>query len=316
MVDIMQKIIMSMLLFVSVLAHAEIQEKAFVIIIPSYNNAQWLKNNLDSIVNQEYQNKRIIYINDCSSDGTGDLVEQYCKDHDIDYRVVNFNTHDDQNEKTIIHETQVFAQKINKESKPFILVNNHKRCGAMANWYRAIHSCADHEIVINVDGDDWLHDATVLQRINEVYALKKIWFTHGIFIEYPHRVEGPWSECIPEDIIKNGAFRTFKCPSHLRTYYAWLFKKIKLDDFLYDGCFLRTNCDTAMMLAIAEMAGERHVFMTEPTYVYNKSNPINDHRVNTCLQNDMDAYIRAKAGYKRLDDYEMPPCMKENSYDT
>ncbi len=50
--------------------------KKFVIIIPSYNNARWYEQNILSAVGQDYPDDhyRIIYKNDASTDGTGDLV--------------------------------------------------------------------------------------------------------------------------------------------------------------------------------------------------------------------------------------------------
>src|SRR3990167_5715498 len=56
-----------------------VAEKPFVIIVPSYNNSAWYRFNLDSIFIQQYDNYRVIYIDDCSTDKTGKLVEQYIK---------------------------------------------------------------------------------------------------------------------------------------------------------------------------------------------------------------------------------------------
>ena len=53
------------------------QDNSFVVIIPSYNNEQWCLKNLESVVNQNYFNFRIIYINDCSTDKTKELVLNY-----------------------------------------------------------------------------------------------------------------------------------------------------------------------------------------------------------------------------------------------
>jgi hypothetical protein len=49
------------------------------------------------------------------------------------------------------------------------------------------------------------------------------------------------------------------------------------------------------------MAGERHAYIPEVTYVYNMSNPINDNKVNAQLQRGLEALIRAKPPYQRLE---------------
>ena len=111
-------------------------EKQFVVIIPSYNNKKWYKQNLDSVLHQKYNNFRAIYIDDNSPDGTGNLVEQYLKQKD--------------------------------SKKIFTLIKNTERKKAFANLYYAIHSCNPNEIVVTVDGDDFLKDQNVLKYLNEV----------------------------------------------------------------------------------------------------------------------------------------------------
>src|ERR1700730_12157659 len=49
----------------------------FVIVIPSYNNEKWCIGNLESVMTQTYPHFTVCYINDCSSDKTGELVDQY-----------------------------------------------------------------------------------------------------------------------------------------------------------------------------------------------------------------------------------------------
>jgi hypothetical protein len=56
-----------------------------------------------------------------------------------------------------------------------------------------------------------------------------------------------------------------------------------------------------MMFPMIEMAGERHRFIPDVVYVYNRQNPINDDKVNTQLQRDMESYIRAMPRYQRLE---------------
>ena len=55
---------------------AEFIERPIVVIVPSYNNYKWCNSNIDSVLNQNYNNYRVIYINDCSSDETGEVTSQ------------------------------------------------------------------------------------------------------------------------------------------------------------------------------------------------------------------------------------------------
>lgn len=54
------------------------------VVIPTYNRASTLERALDSVVNQTYKNLEIVVIDDCSSDGTKALIDNY-KDYNVIY---------------------------------------------------------------------------------------------------------------------------------------------------------------------------------------------------------------------------------------
>ena len=47
------------------------------VVIPSFNNSRWCEDNLESVFFQTYRNWTVYYVDDCSTDGTGDAVEAY-----------------------------------------------------------------------------------------------------------------------------------------------------------------------------------------------------------------------------------------------
>lgn len=237
-------------------------EKAIVVIIPSYKNQQWVEKNLASVFTQKYKNYRVVYVDDNSPDNTYALAQEV---------TARFNqTH----RTTIIH--------------------NEARKGAMANWYNTIHSCKDKEIVVQLDGDDWLAHPYVLAYINSIYANKNIWITYGQFLEYPSaRLGILYNLPFPHKVVQNNTQRAYKnLPmAHLRTFYAWLFKQIKLEDLMYEGNFYPMACDKAQLAPMIEMAGEHYACISEVLYIYNNSNPINVHRINMPLQHAIAEHI-------------------------
>ena len=58
------------------------------VIIPVYNIEKYLSRSLDSVISQTYKNLEIICINDCSTDSSAEILEQYKK---LDDRIIIYN---------------------------------------------------------------------------------------------------------------------------------------------------------------------------------------------------------------------------------
>jgi len=255
--------------FLPVFSCIAIVEKPMVIVIPSYNNAPWCLKNIQSAVEQNYTNFRIIYIDDCSTDGTGEKILTYIEQNHLEDKV------------TFIHNTV------------------HK--GALENLYNAIHFCQDCEIILTLDGDDWFMHNYVLKRINQEYQDSDVWLTYGQFLFYPKGHKG-FCAPFPANVIQNNSFRSHPwLSSHLRTFYAGLFKRIKKEDLMLDGKFFEVSWDQAMLLPMLEMAGFHAHFISDILYVYNYNNPINDEKKAPQLVLQTVEIIRRRAPYHRLE---------------
>ena len=243
-------------------------ERRIVVLVCSYNNKPWYRWNLDAIRKQRYSNYHVLYIDDCSPDGTGQLVQEYIDEHQWHDKVT--------------------------------LVRNTVRRGPMANQYHAVHDyCDDMDIVVICDGDDRFAHADVLSFVNKVYADGSVWLTYGQFKVYPSGARG-FCCPMPEAVVKNNAFRRFvHIPSHLRTFYAGLFKQIKLEDLMYDGAFLKMDADIAAMFPMIEMARDHFRFIPNVLLEYNDANVLNEHKISRELQIKLDKHIRSLAPYDR-----------------
>ena len=49
------------------------------VIMPAYNAENYIKETIDSVLNQTFQDFEIIIIDDCSSDETYSIIQEYCK---------------------------------------------------------------------------------------------------------------------------------------------------------------------------------------------------------------------------------------------
>jgi len=245
----------------------------FVILICSYNNQEWVTHNLNSVFNQTYNNYRVIYINDYSLDQTGQLVNEYIFNKQLTDRC------------TIIH--------------------NQKRRYKLYNMYHAIHElCDDDEIVVELDGDDWLLTPDVLEELAEIYSDGSVWLTYGGFVMWPKTFNYLAAQTIPEEIIKHNQFRSFFKHNFiylaLRSFYAGLFKRIKKEDLQIDGIFFKQSSDIATMIPMFEMAGNRFYQITNLVYLYNTYTGNNDYQLYHQQQRFIADIIEGKKKYEPL----------------
>ena len=59
------------------------------VIIPNYNHARYLEQRLDSVFNQTYQNIEVIFLDDCSTDNSLEMIEKYKGNPRLSQIVVN-----------------------------------------------------------------------------------------------------------------------------------------------------------------------------------------------------------------------------------
>ena len=245
-------------------------ERHIVVMVCSYNNAKYYQWNLDSVFEQQYKNYHVIYVDDCSDDNTGLFVEDY------------------------VHQKEM--------QDKFIIYCNAERRKALANLYYAIHTCKSTDIIVILDGDDRFASSRVLQRINQAYADPNIWLTYGQFREHPSGVLG-FCRPYPRRIVDRCGFRYhMDTPSHLRTFYAGLFHKIRKEDLMFQGSFFPVTYDLAIMFPMVEMARRHHRFIGDVLVDYNGANPINDHKgIGKQLQRKFDLIIRARTCYTDIE---------------
>jgi glycosyltransferase involved in cell wall biosynthesis len=246
-----------------------IKQRSFVFVIPSYNNKDWYMRNLSSVFKQRYKNYRIIYVDDASPDCTGKLVEAYIKKHKQRHRTT--------------------------------LIKNKSREFMTANRYKAIQLCKDHEVVVILDGDDWLAHNNVLNILNAAYDDPEVWMTYSLYKTY-----GADWRCVckpyPEEIIKNNNYRSYPFVAlHLRSFYAWLAKKVTAADLMLNGKFVPANSDMALMFPLLEMAGRHTHFVPEVLCYYNRATTINVSKAMPGLQDSVEKVLRAQPKWLPLE---------------
>ena len=241
----------------------------FKIIIPFYNAEKWIKLCIRSVKAQSYRNFECIIIDDISTDKSVEVIKK--------------EIFDDDRFKLIINEEKAFALKNIYDG-----INYSKPC--------------KEDIIITLDGDDWLAGKDVLKKVNDTYNEESCWITYGSYIEYPSKNKGKFSKQLPPQVITAGSYRDHEwCTSHLRTFKYHLWSSISTADLLNsEGKFYKMTWDLAFMFPMLEMAGLKSHYISSPLYIYNMDNPLNDHKVDNTLQLKLEKEIRLKKRYELL----------------
>ena len=105
------------------------------IIISSYNHSNYLQKCFNSILKQKFRHYDLFIVDDMSSDDSMCVIKEYCNKYGWKY------------------------------------ISNIQSMGALYNRVLAINNsdCKDEDIILIIDGDDWLPNENVFTYINNVY---------------------------------------------------------------------------------------------------------------------------------------------------
>lgn len=151
-----------------------------------------------------------------------------------------------------------------------VITRNRQRLYPMENIVRAIRrSRAEPEdVIVILDGDDWLITDRALERIAAEYEDADCWMTYGSWISNVEGHPGRWPA------YADGAdFRSERwLGTAVRTWKKWLFDVIDGDDLRdRQGRYFRVTEDLACMFPMLEMATTRRArHIAEPLMLYNR----------------------------------------------
>tara|TARA_R110002074_G_scaffold229747_6_gene401179 strand:+ start:953 stop:2569 length:1617 start_codon:yes stop_codon:yes gene_type:complete len=243
--------------------------QTFRIITPFYNTEGFIGRTIYSLQRQNNKNFKCYMIDDCSTDNSATIA--------------SLSTIDD---------------------KRFELVQNIDKKYALGNIAETIGNIEDiddEDIIILLDGDDWLPSNKTLSHLEKVYNSQDCLMTYGSYVYAPHGEKGVEPSQYPQDIIDNNSFRTDQWrASHLRTFKHKLWKEINHDDLKNDEGYYKVAYDQAIMLPLLELAAERAVYIPEVMHVYNRINPLNVDKTKQEEQYQTAQEVRSKTPYQRL----------------
>lgn len=245
------------------------KQNKFIIISTVYNKSKWVRFNVNSIKQQSYTNYLTAYGYDKSTDDTLEHLLDAIAD-DPDFR---------------------------------IYMNPNPGCflNCFMGTYKHLKEMGQIEpddIIVEIDGDDWLLHPFVLQYLNQVYQNDNIWMTYGQYIHYPSGELGGHYHLHLDDLVDaQNSYRSNTFPySHLKTYKAFLLDKVTDEDLIdpVTSKYFNAAADFALCMPLVEMAGKSRIFrVDEPLYVYNVSSDLESETNNRVeLQKEIEQRIR------------------------
>lgn len=236
-----------------------------IILTTFFNAEKYIERCVGSILGQTHKNFKCVLIDDVSTDNSFTL-----------------------------------AKNLIGNDERFILIKNEQKKYKTWNYVSVLNDNSDiddNEIIVELDGDDWMAHSNVLSHINSVYSDDNVWITNGSF-KYASGGMGFSSEQKNFIDLRKIVFTA----SHLRTWKAFLWRKIKGDDHKdSDGRYWKINADLAYMLPMLEMASHKHYkFIPEILLIYNDLNPLNDHKIDMNLVNKLSIEIRNRNKYNAI----------------
>jgi len=218
-----------------------------IVLVPFRNVENYIIDCLNSVVNQKYHNYEVYLLDDASNDNTIPLIKDILEG--------------------------------------FKLISNKVRIGATENIYNALINIPlnDEDIIVRLDGDDYLLGEYVFHIINNTYNEHNALITYGQEIINIGLLNSNYLNPYTLEEFQNLRQVTWKMPP-LRTFKYKLFKELINQDpevnclkFNKKNKFYIYTSDLALMVPLMEIAGfNRIVMITNILYCY-RHHDKNDH---------------------------------------
>ncbi|MGJ8670784.1 MAG: glycosyltransferase family 2 protein [Oceanococcus sp.] len=235
----------------------------FAIVCPAYCCESWVEKCLKSIQNQSYKHFYCVFIDALSGDRTYERAKAAVSD-----------------------------------DERFHVLQNEKRQYPLANLLQAtaLSAVSDQDVVVVVDGDDWLKHDRVLENLAALYSDPEVWLSYGSCeLVRPTTRKAQFKKHLlgaaqrgsaapyPTVARQNNWYRYHPgsfLATHLRSYRKFLWDHIRDEDLRdEDGEYFAAAGDVACMWPMMEMATDKHIrYVPEILYVYNNDHGLSENR--------------------------------------
>jgi glycosyltransferase involved in cell wall biosynthesis len=196
----------------------------------------------------------VIFVDDCSTDTTFGLAE------------------------LLVGHDERFKLFCNEENK----TKSWNFCNLISDYV------FDNDILLFLDGDDWLATNDVLKQVNDYFRQFNPWVVYGGMVVWEGDSDNvlepnPQNSLAPQEVVTQRLFRKDMWRySHLKAMRGFLWNNINKENFVssQDGKYIKGGDDLVIMFDALEKCPPSKIGRFDfPTYVYNASDSqrISDH---------------------------------------
>ena len=238
------------------------KQRKISVIVPCYNAQENLTKLYESIKSQEYQNFKVYFVDDMSSDNTWNTIKNISKQSDKCVPIKNIE-------------------------KKWALKNIIDTCEIITNEQRK-----SDELITIIDGDDFLVNNICFKLLNDSFCNK------NQFIYTAHQWDID-NRNICKELPKN--INPYHYPwvtSHLRAFSLNLLNKVNRENFKdVNGNYFRRGYDQALSLPLLYKA-KKVEYISEVCYQYNINSVSMPDRNDGGAQLNTVKFIRARGFIK------------------
>jgi glycosyltransferase involved in cell wall biosynthesis len=249
-------------------------------IITGYNCQDYIEDCLESVLAQREVSWRAFVIDDASEDNTWSSIVKY------------------------------------RERSPGQInaVRNRNRKGKMENFAWAVKQCHPEEVIVELDGDDYLLDENVGMEIAELHQhYDVVWTQHEIDVEKCPDWHAWYSTGLPWNWTRRHPWRPSLWtadmhPGHLRTFKCKYFALIDEEDLKWEGEYMKSAADAAYYTPIIELAPSAYrYFYARKSLCYRittNNNTLEELRIERLrdveMQSQVSDYVKSLPEYRSI----------------
>lgn len=230
------------------------REDHITIVSPFYNAREYIEKCIRSVAAQDYNNYTHWLIDDASTDDSYEIAKATIKS---------------------------LPERLQDK---FVLKKNYTNHGAVRNQIEIIRGMKSDDIVMLLDGDDWLnYENDIFDFYNNQY-FDGAEYTYGSCWSLADNIP-LIAQPYPPEVLQNRTFRDHQFNwgipyTHLRTFRKHLLDRVDNKVFKDEsGKWFLAGGDVATFYNLIEQANDVRAIQ-RIVYIYNDKNPLNDYKIN------------------------------------